>query len=1512
MSVRTTSRLDFPESDDHVASSSAYRHLTKLSFDVSSDPVEFAKSFWLESEGCGASAKDERNAVRKLTGGDPGLFELAVEERRAAAELLEARAAVLVLPEEEEEEEGFVGPRRSGRNQPPPDDAGGENDGQEAGGAATHQADAVAVETASEGYVDATDWLEHLADHHRYGRRSHFIVLMEKYGRTGDSVADWVLSLLIGNHDIDDDARKKRVKRQLSGLSQGSTAALSYVNTCQRHYRNASLLGVKLHESTVVEQVVEGCTARLQEWIAFHRVGPGELETFAALTKLLRLASPEVRKGGPRRESKLATPAVPSAASSSSSKPAASGSRAGPGQRQGGSSGGSGRPRDGSCWSCGKSGHRRADCTERPMECYYCHKPGHLIRDCHTRKRAEREVAAENASTAPIELMVGTTEHLHLEATVVDRTVAFIVDTGADFSLIRDATGLDVSRLPTPRRLTVGNGEVMEVTEEVQVEAFVRNSVGRTCVIRTPMYLAPELPADGLLGLDFLRSRDVAVHPSKCELRFGSGVVLPLGLSEAVSEEPIALTVAAAPPGEPLYRVGEGASEAALRLIDELAQIDGLFSGGEQYASVVATGIVHTIPLKEGCVPVYRGPYRVAEAYKPRFKEILVELEERGFIKRGTSRWGCSAFVIPKGDGKDPNNLRLVVDYKPLNQFVIREPHSLNRIEDVFHSLHGSRVFSKFDAVTGYYAIEVPEAEQHKTAMTTPWGTYLWRRMSLGVSNAVDVYSRYMESLIPLDLLNKSVHVHVDDILCHSATEAEHLEILRRVLPALAEGGIQLKDSKCVFLADKLHFLGHVISGDGVDMDPAKVEAVNEYPRPETKKEVRSFLGLIRYYCRFIPQHARILAPLNALTSSKLPDKVEWNDELEVSFSDAKAALVAAVPLRFPDWSSGVILETDGSRAGIGAALVQVDDEDVERPIAFYSRGLTAAESNYGASELEALALVESVRKWEPYLVGRRILHRSDHASLKWMMENRYAVKTGKLDRWILSLQHLDIVTEHRPGVDNINADSLSRAPAITGDAAIAEAVDTYDWIDRHLDAVDGAVFVAGGEIVESNDDSTAEFLAELRELHVETGHAHTRRLAKTANEKFGPREGVWNLAARVVRECDPCSRSSGSGAIRSADLGAISASAPGERYSCDFVGPKTFNGDQFLFLTMQDVFSGFMMARAVSATSGSQAVKKARSLFRLYGAPCELHTDGGSHFTCDQFRQFLADCGVEHTVSIARHPEGNGLIERAHATCVASMMALNAEEPQRPSELLDAAVSAMNSTFSDAVGRTPFEAFLGRKPPQYATVGAADIEATRERVRRIRMRNQSERQTSAVNSASARQPVVGDRVMYKVYSRHKGEDYWNGPYLVTGVYRSGVVRVVDAVGSAKTTHTSQLKFYDGFGDLATGLVGGRQLRSQAAAAAVVDSDGDDDVIVDVELDDDESNAAAAAPSVDMIVEEHRERGGDLRYRVRRRHVPAHGPASMVDDLAEWLSSEEVDQALVDEYWTALGDASRV
>jgi len=423
------------------------------------------------------------------------------------------------------------------------------------------------------------------------------------------------------------------------------------------------------------------------------------------------------------------------------------------------------------------------------------------------------------------------------------------------------------------------------------------------------------------------------------------------------------------------------------------------------------------IPLQPGAKPTNMPMFRYSPAEDEEIKKQIQLLLEQDLINPSTSPYGAPVLLVPKPDG----TWRMCIDYRALNKITVKNSYPLPRIDDLLDKLQGAKFFSALDLMAGYHQLRLRESDIPKTAFKTTAGLFEYKVMTFGFTNAPSVFQQVMNKVFSTaGILNHFVLVYMDDILIFSKSESEHIEHLETVFQVLQKEKLIAKFSKCQFFLPSLKYLGHIISAEGVGVDPAKITSVQQWPLPKTLTELRGFLGLCNYFRKFIPKYSEIALPLTDLTKKEGGQSVLLNPEAINAFQTLKQKLSTAPLLASPDFSKPFRAVVDASQVGIGGVLLQEG-----KPVAYESRKLIPAELNYSATDRELLAVVHCLKKWRPYMLS----HKDNELVTDHKPNVSFETKSTLAPRqvgWIEFLQQFPIKWVYTKGADNI-ADPLSR-----------------------------------------------------------------------------------------------------------------------------------------------------------------------------------------------------------------------------------------------------------------------------------------------------------------------------------------------------------------------------------------------------------------------------------------------------------------------------------------------------
>ncbi len=951
------------------------------------------------------------------------------------------------------------------------------------------------------------------------------------------------------------------------------------------------------------------------------------------------------------------------------------------------------------CFRCGGK-HKADQCSYSSTKCRYCSKQGHIEKVCFKKKRdktaakgtvhyVEEEGDDTESTLYHFTTFAPAVHHIAQEPILVTPTIAgkaipMEVDTGSAVSLISQSTldrylGSDHYKLqPTRVKLKTYSGEQIRPLGNLTVDVTYNGQSA------TMDLLVVQQEGPTLLGRDWLQT----LRLNWQEIKHLRGTVTTTDTEQKVKE---------------LLQRYKTVFQ------DDLGKLKG------------TTG---SLQLQDDACPKFKKARQVPYALRPQVEKELQRLQSTGVISPVEfSDWATPVVPVVKPNG----NVRLCGDYKvTLNPALKVDQYPLPRIDDIFASLSGGQKFTKIDLKQAYTQMEMDERSKELLTINTHKGLYRYNRLSYGIASAPAIWQKAMDQV----LVNvNDTQCILDDMIITGPDDEAHLRNLETVFQRLEENGLKANLDKCEFFQESITYCGHKISKDGLHKTTDKVEAVLEAPRPENDTQLRSFLGMVNYYHRFLRNLSTVVGPLNDMLQSG--KNWSWTKTCEEAFNQVKGLMASEQVLCHYDPALPLRLASDASPYGIGAVLSHVFPDGTERPVAFASRSLSKSEKRYSQIDKEALGIFWSVQKFHTYLYGRKFTLVTDHKPLVSIFHPSKALPamtTARLQRYAIFLSGHTYDIVYRNTNCHGNADALSRLPlAITPDdtdtdpeevfytTQVSHLPVTSNQIQREtrrdpllsqvLDLVlHGVVFPQNEELQHYRNRQYEltchqgclmwgnrvvvpltlqdEVLAQLHESH--PGIVRMKALARSYVWWPGLDADIEKLARRCT-SCQQFVSVPTAAPIHPWDF----PPNPWERLHVDFAGP--FQGQMYFILV--DAHSKWPEVIKMSTTTASATVTVLRSIFARFGVPTQLVSDNGPQFIADEFKDFLRNNGIKHITSAPYHPRTNGLAERF----VQSFKTAMKKEGKPQGQQLQQFLLTYRTTPHRTTGETPAKLLMGR-----------------------------------------------------------------------------------------------------------------------------------------------------------------------------------------------------------------------
>ncbi len=778
-----------------------------------------------------------------------------------------------------------------------------------------------------------------------------------------------------------------------------------------------------------------------------------------------------------------------------------------------------------------------------------------------------------------------------------------------------------------------------------------------------------------------------------------------------------------------------GSDPVKLEMSDINLKYQDLFEGEGKLE-----GLLH-LEIDKTVKPVQLPCRKIPVAIQTQLKEELERLTDMNIITpvNVPTDWISALVVVKK---PNTNKLRICIDPKPLNRALKRNHYPMMTIDDILPELSKAKCFTLADAKNGFWHVQLDEESSFLTTFETPWGRFRWLRMPFGISPAPEEFQRRLNDAI--SGLNRVRAVH-DDVLIYGVgdtfeeAEVDHDRKLTLFLDRCRDKNIKLNKSKLKFKLPEVPYLGHILTADGLKIDPTKVEAIRDMPAPTDKHGVQRLLGMVNYLQKFAPNLSEATAPLRSL----LKDKVHfrWDENVHGECLRRIKGILSEPPvLKYFDNDIETTLQCDASQSGLGACLIQKG-----QPVAYASRSMTSTEQHYAQIEKELLAIVFAMERFEQFVYGRKVTVESDHKPLESILRKSLLSAPKRLQRMMLRLQKYEFEVIYKRGSEMFLADTLSRAylPHVqrvemqNGDvlsvdtrcstAIETESVNMVDYLaisDKRIAEIQTATGeddsmkflkdqIQNGwpETVNEIPYCTREYFPFRDELSVQNGiifkgervviplsirpsvmeRIHSSHIGVQGCIRRARELVYWpNMTTELtefIGKCETCNTLS-QAQKKEPLISHEVPSRPWEKLGCDL-----FEFDQKDYLIVVDYYSDYFEIDKLHDKRAPEIIKKMKAQLARHGIPDQIITDNGPPFNSDAFRRFSENYEFEHVTSSPRYPQSNGRVENAVKTAKRLLTKSLHSKGDPYMSLLD-----WRNVPTEGIGTSPVQRLFGRR----------------------------------------------------------------------------------------------------------------------------------------------------------------------------------------------------------------------
>lgn len=954
------------------------------------------------------------------------------------------------------------------------------------------------------------------------------------------------------------------------------------------------------------------------------------------------------------------------------------------------------------CYNCGDSKHFGKNCPNKSKgaKCFSCGEYGHIAPKCPTR---EKKTANSVQNKVRCDAVMKGDKKSYKLITVQGKEVEAMIDSGSDLHLVRSSFYFELNA-PTLKPGSVSFGSVGPNSGKT-LGSFNADIVIDDIMLQLQIHIVP----DEFISHNILIGGELS---DLVEIRMKRGEVKCIKLEDKLESEcgdhsstevsyKEVLNINIQHEEFNASSLTQNIKDLSLRKI-----VDDLISNYKPKGTK-DSGVTMRILLKDE-IPVYQNPRRLSTGDNDIVNMIILDWLKKKIIKESVAEYASPVVLTMRKSGKP----RLCTDYRILNKHILRDRFPLPLIEDLLDRLQGATVFSTIDLEDGFFHVKIDEDCTKYTAFVVPDGHYEFLRAPFGLCNSPAVFQRHIRAVFKSLLSKGEILIYLDDIVIPSKSAEDNVKKLKEVLELASSYGLKINWKKCTLVVTKVEYLGYIIENGTVKPSEAKTKAVMHFPKPQSSKEIHSFIGLTGYFRKFIPNYATIARPLTNLLKDNIP--FIFGAEEEKAFNELKMTLSKEPILKLYKAGSETELHTDASRIGLGAILFQKDAEDqLMHPIFYASWKTSSAEEKYTSYELEILVVIKSLKKFEIYLRGIPFKIVTDCRAFVQTMQKKDSCL--RVARWALLIEEFQYTIEHRPGTSLKHVDALSRHPISIcfiqekQDGLIYQIKKAQEKDENLLKIIkavknksDENFTLERGILYREDKGNTLLVIPKSMEYEIlkqahDNGHFGLRKMEHSIRQEF------WfpNLRNKIQTHIENCIKcillERKQGKAEGFHNPINKGDRPLDTYHVDHLGPipstkKKYNH----LLVVTDAFSKFCWIYPTKSTTAEETIQRLKNQAVIFGNPRRIISDRGTAFTSGAFRDYCKSENIEQVLITTGIPRGNGQVERMNRVIIPVLSKLSENNPADWYKFIDQLQQNINSSFNRSVGKTPFEIMIG------------------------------------------------------------------------------------------------------------------------------------------------------------------------------------------------------------------------